>query len=168
LRAIADLLTALRGLLCLAVLAQAWAGPEAFETVVYLLILAWTTDILDGPIARRSKTPASAVARYDFAIDMVLIASSLAYFVLAEFVAWQLALPYAALWGGLAWWLRSKAVTMLLAFPITLLPVVIGLRHAPHAALIYVVWAAGALILAWRRFVAVVLDFLDNFKRTLG
>jgi len=56
---LADMLTALRCVLVLVILyAGVLRGPaEGLATVALLTILAWITDVLDGPLARRARRP---------------------------------------------------------------------------------------------------------------
>jgi len=48
-----DLLTASRGGIVLVIASLGLVGPRALEAVILLTILGWTTDILDGRLARR-------------------------------------------------------------------------------------------------------------------
>jgi len=56
---LADTLTALRCVLVLSILYTGvmWGPAEGLATVALLTILAWITDVLDGPLARRARRP---------------------------------------------------------------------------------------------------------------
>jgi phosphatidylglycerophosphate synthase len=81
---LADALTAIR--VVLAVL-MSWVAltrhdPEGFRVIVWLAIVAFTTDWLDGPIARRTKdVPQTWLGYHDFEIDLtVTVALSITLF----------------------------------------------------------------------------------------
>jgi len=45
------------------------------------------------------------------------------------------------------------------------LPLVVAYFEAPNALVWYIVWIAAALILDWRRFKGVVLEFIENTRK---
>jgi phosphatidylglycerophosphate synthase len=110
---IADFLTVLR---ILTTLVMVWVGltlprEQGLAILVWLTIFAWTTDWLDGPIARRAgKTEASWFARHDFEVDLsVGLAQGLA---MAAWGAWlPLALAMLFFAGWIAWhaWKSQQA-----------------------------------------------------------
>lgn len=53
----ADLATLARAGVILLLLLRVGEGPEALPTVVRLLLLGWTLDVLDGLLARASRRP---------------------------------------------------------------------------------------------------------------
>jgi len=60
---------------------------------------------------------------------------------------------------------RSKMITMSFATPVVALPLIVAYFKAPQALVWYIVWIAGALVLDWRRFKCVVLEFIENTKK---
>jgi len=51
--------------------------------VIFLTILGWTTDILDGRLARRYHKEATWVGEREFVFDMVMVFSGLCYLVMS-------------------------------------------------------------------------------------
>ncbi|MEA3345295.1 MAG: CDP-alcohol phosphatidyltransferase family protein [Chloroflexota bacterium] len=69
---LADVLTALRSVFVLTIIYTALQGPdEGFPLAAPLTILAWITDVLDGPLARRARRP-TRLGRCDIVADIGL------------------------------------------------------------------------------------------------
>ncbi|MEA1871520.1 MAG: CDP-alcohol phosphatidyltransferase family protein, partial [Candidatus Bipolaricaulota bacterium] len=68
-----DYLTASRGVIAVIIVALGFAGPKALEQVIILTLLGWTTDILDGRLARRYNKGATWVGEREFIFDMVMV-----------------------------------------------------------------------------------------------
>jgi len=159
-----DLLTASRGLIAGAIVSLGFVGPAALEAVIALTMLGWTTDILDGRLARRCGKEPSWIGEREFAFDMMLVFSGLCYLVMAGFVPFTPAAVYVAVAAVCVAFFRSKSVTMSFATPLVALPLVIAYLNARQAAWGYLVWIALALLLDWRRFKGVVAQFIANYK----
>ncbi len=71
---LADILTGLRLVLVafIAWIALTWQRATGHSTVALLTMLAWTTDVLDGPLARRADSP-TRLGHYDLPIDVGLM-----------------------------------------------------------------------------------------------
>ncbi len=173
-RMMANLLTASRGLIAVAIVLLALEGRSALPIVIALIIIGWTTDILDGRMARlarqREEGPLSPQdlwwGAHDFAIDMMMVFASLVYLVSAGFVAPELALGYLLIAGlFIKWSSGSKSITELFAFPLVALPLIIAYSEVPEMAYIYLGWMLLALLLGWERFVGVVREFIDGIKQ---
>jgi hypothetical protein len=171
---IADMLTASRGLIAGIIVLLGFGGRAALPAVIALIIIGWTTDILDGKIARhaRAKAPShdsfenSWLGEHDFTIDMIMVFASFVYLVFAGFISPELALGYillAALF--ILWSSGSKSVTELFAFPLVALPLIIAYSEESWIAYVYIGWVILALILGWQRFTGVVREFIDDVKR---
>jgi hypothetical protein len=160
----ADFLTFSRGIIAGVIVILGFTGPQALEAVILLIVLGWTTDILDGRIARRYHKKATWIGEREFVFDMLMVFASLCYLVMAGVVPGVPALIYVAVATLFILHFRSKSVTMSFAFPLVLLPVIIAYFHALRAAWIYVTWAVLALLFDWRRFKGVVLEFIANAK----
>ena len=164
-RKLPDLLTLSRGLVAVAVLLLGFVGPQALEAVILLMIVGWTTDIFDGRLARKYHKPPTWIGEREFIFDMMMVFSGLAYLVMAGFIDRVLALGYIIIAAICIAFFRSKMITMSFATPLVALPLVIASLNAPRAALIYLIWIAGALALDWSRFKGVIREFLDNAKK---
>jgi len=159
-----DLLTASRGVIAAAIASLGFVGPAALEAVIALTMLGWTTDILDGRFARRCGKQPTWIGEREFAFDMMLVFSGLCYLVMAGFVPITPAVAYIAVAAVCVAYFRSKSVTMSFATPLVALPLVVAYLNARGAAWGYLLWIAVALLLDWRRFKDVVLQFIENTK----
>jgi CDP-alcohol phosphatidyltransferase-like enzyme len=164
-RKLPDLLTLSRGLVAVAIFGLGFVGERALEAVILLTVLGWTTDILDGRLARKYHKPPTWIGEREFAFDMLMVFAGLCYLVMSGLINAWLALIYiliAAICIGL---FRSKMITMSFATPLVALPLIVASLKAPRAAMWYLLWIAGALILDWSRFKGVVREFLENAKK---
>ncbi|MCD6494465.1 CDP-alcohol phosphatidyltransferase family protein [Candidatus Bipolaricaulota bacterium] len=159
-----DILTASRGVIAALIIALGFLGPRALGWVVFLTMIGWTTDILDGRLARRQRKGPTWVGEHEFAFDMLMVFAALCYLVMAGFVPVIPAAIYVAVAALFIVMFQSKSVTMSFAFPLVALPLVVAYFCAPQAAYIYIAWIGLALIYDWRRFVGVVREFLVNIK----
>lgn len=159
-----DLLTASRGIIALAIFSLGFVGARALETVVLLTMLGWTTDILDGRVARRYKKEATWVGEREFIFDMVMVFAGLCYLVMAGFIPVTPAIIYVAVAAVFIAYFRSKMITMSFACPLSALPLIIAYFNAPRAAWIFTVWMCSALLFDWRRLRGVISEFIANAK----
>ncbi len=159
-----DYLTVSRGIIAAIIVALGFVGPEALERVILLTLLGWTTDILDGRLARRYNKGATWVGEREFVFDMVMVFAGLCYLVMAGFIPVIPAGIYVTVTAICIAYFRSKSITMSLAFPVVAVPLIVAYFNAPRAAWFYAIWIVLALIFDWRRFKGVVLEFLYNLK----
>ncbi len=160
-----DLLTASRGVIAAVIVSLSLAGQETLDWVILLTMVGWTTDILDGRIARRQNKGTTWVGEHEFAFDMVMVFSALFYLVMTGFVPVLPAAVYILIAAIFIVFCQSKSVTMSFAFPLVALPLIVAYYEAPRAAYIYIAWILLALIYDWRRFFGVVREFITNMKR---
>lgn len=173
-KGIPDGLTASRVLIALVILALIPLGPAALGAVAGLLLLGWTTDMVDGRLARRFEKDPTWIGEHDFQIDMLMVLASAIFLTATGLVLWEASVPY--LVGAVLislytlrfrHFLKFKSVTMLLAFPWVFIPFVLALFQTPAVAYAGLVWVILALILDWRRLLGVVGDFLAGAKAFL-
>ncbi len=170
-----DLLTASRALIALGILGLIPAGPEALPSVTLLLLLGWTTDMMDGRLARRLDKEPTWIGDHEFHFDMFMVLASAIYLVAVGLVPRGVGVPYLAaaalisiglyLFSGE--FLKFKAFTMLMAFPWVFAPFIVAYFYERRAAYLGLAWMVAALILDWRRFTGVVGDFLAGAKAFL-
>jgi hypothetical protein len=141
---------------------------SALPTVLLLTMLGWTTDILDGRLARKYNKPPTWVGEKEFAFDMAMVFSGLCYLVLSGFIPFIPAIIYVMVAAAFIAYFRSKMVTMSFATPVVILPLIVAYFAAPHALIWYVVWIVAALLFDWRRFSGVVREFIHNAKNLSG
>jgi len=163
-----DLLTASRAVIGLAIAALGFVGPSALEAVVLLTLLGWTTDILDGRLARRLHKAPTWIGDREFVFDMVMVFAGLCYLVMSGLIPLAPAASYVAIAAVCIAYFRSKSVTMSFAFPVVALPLVVAYFEAPRAAWMFVIWILLALAFDWRRFKGVVTEFIQNAKGLAG
>jgi len=159
-----DFLTASRGMIAAGIILLGIKGANALQLVILLTVIGWTTDILDGRIARRYYKQATWIGEREFIFDVTLIFSGLCYLVMAGFIPFLPAAVYLASAAVFIIYFRSKAVTMAFAFPAVVLPFAVAYFNAPWAALLYAIWVVVVLLIDWERFKGVVLEFIENAR----
>ena len=114
-RFLADCLTLARVLISVTLpLLSVLAGPAALPQVVLLVLVAWFTDLVDGPLARRAKaSEPSWIGRHDGEADLGVALGAGGYLITGRFLN-----P----WLGLALLLAAVALrcwhSMQLAWPL--------------------------------------------------
>ena len=160
-----DILTASRGVIAALIIALGFVGQRALGWVIFLTMIGWTTDILDGRLARRQNKGPTWIGEHEFAFDMMMVFAALCYLVMAGFVPVLPAAIYVTVALLFIIIFQSKSVTMSFAFPLVALPLIVAYFRSPSAAYIYVAWIAVALLYDWRRFFGVVREFLVNIRK---
>lgn len=161
---IADFLTGVRFFVGLLVLLCAVIGDRGLlPLVACLTIVGWTTDVMDGKMARLDPYGRKTwVGDRDFATDMILIYSGLLYFISADFVPfWPffLYLLYAAA-TAMVW--TKKSVMMAIAAPIASMPIIFSFLYAPVWGCIFIGFIALHLLVNWSSFTAEVSEFIED------
>ena len=161
-----DILTASRALIALAIASLGFVGESALGAVLVLIMAGWTTDIFDGRLARHVHKQSTWVGEHEFTFDMVMTFAGLCYLVMAGLFPLLVAVIYVAVAAVFILLSRgSKMITMSFAFPVVALPLIVAWTKAPLAARWFVVWIVAALLLDWRRFKGVVVEFIENAKK---
>lgn len=165
---VADLLTWFRVFLCFALL---WLGGTQGEIglpiAIAMLIASWTSDSLDGPIARRSRIRYQTwVGDHDLEIDMAVGASVLGYMLLSGFILPLYGIIYLVIW--VAYFLRRgipRSLGMLFQAPCYGWFIVVSMRTAPVAGWWLIAWIAVAMVATWPKFPReMVPGFLGGLK----
>jgi len=138
---IADLLTFSRVIAAGVLVWLGTRGPTSLPTAALVTVLAWTTDQLDGWVARRAAGP-TRLANFDFPIDATYYLGILTYLVLARFLPPLPVLAFVLL--SLAAWLalRRKAIAIVSVRIVDLTCATLLLIHAPWLAGLALVWLA--------------------------
>jgi phosphatidylglycerophosphate synthase len=127
-------------------------GAPGLPVAALVTVLGWTTDQLDGWVARHSAAP-TYLKDYDFQVDVIFYIGILAYLATAHFLPSWLVLGFAAV-GIVAWLLtRRKAVGIIFLRIIDGAYGVIILVNAPAIGLAMLVWLA-VLAAIYRRRLA--------------
>jgi cardiolipin synthase len=141
-KTLADTLTAVRFLLAFYLLWLGWQkGPEAIGSAALALLVAWVTDVLDGPLARRDpRRIRTWIGDRDLEADMAVAAGVWIYLTLARFLSPWLAGAYLLA--------ASVAVVRLGSDHLAW-----GLQALPYGAMIWTSWCTapgyGLLLVAW-------------------
>jgi cardiolipin synthase len=169
-KVLADLLTAVR--FCLAGFIL-WlgvkGGAEALPVAVGALILAWLTDVLDGPLARRDPSGRHTwIGDLDLQVDMSVGLAVLAYLTLAGYLTLKAALGYVVVCVVVLWYFRSPHLGWTIQAPPYAGMVYAALRDAPRYGLMIVGYLVLVVVVTWPRFPQrVVPQFLEGM-RNLG
>ena len=165
---VADLITLSRALL---LFIFTWLGltigADALPLAALLLIYSWTSDLLDGPIARRSRVYYhSWLGDHDLEVDMAVATGVLIYLLAAGYVSLPLGILYAAIWVLVFWiWGLQRSPGMLYQAPIYAGLIFLSLRDAFYYGVVQVVWILAAVIFTWPRFPQEVIPgFLAGFR----
>ena len=166
---LADALTGLRFLLGLYLMWLGWQkGPQAIVPATLTLLIAWTSDALDGPLARRDQRGTQTwLGARDLEADMVVALGVWVYLALAGFLSPWLAVGYllvavAALWRfgstHLAWGLQALPYGAMIWT---------SWRMAPVYGLLLVAWIGLVVVATWPRFPRQALPGFLNGMRDL-
>lgn len=168
-KTLADTLTGARFLLGLYLL---WLGmqkgSEALPTAALMLLVAWITDLLDGPLARRDlRRRHTWIGDHDLEADLAVALGTWLYLALAGFISFFLAAAYGA-FGAAALWQFGSAP---LAWGLQALPygamIWTALRHMPPYGLLLVTWVGLLVAITWPRFPQQMLPEFLNTMRNL-
>jgi len=165
-KTVADILTATRLFMAIFILLLGlFVGREALGTVMMVQLLAWTTDILDEPLARRDASGRSAWwDDKDFPIDALLVLALFLYLTVSGFIVPWFSTIYLSLGTILLFRFRSQQVAMSFMAPILALTLYLAFRHVPIWGFTTVAWCIVALISNWPRFVYVVESFIEGMR----
>lgn len=170
-KALADTLTGARFLLGLYLL---WLGlqrgSDALAPAVLTLFVAWITDLLDGPLARRDPRRLDTwIGNHDLEADLTVALGVWAYLALAGFISLGFAVAYGALGAAALWHFGSVH----LAWGLQALPfgatIWTAWRVVPPYALLLILWVGLVLAVTWPRFPRHILPgFLKGMRELLN
>lgn len=165
---VADLITLSRALL---VFFFAWIGltrgVEALPLAALLLVYSWTSDMLDGPIARRSRIYYhSWIGDHDLEVDMSVAVGVLLYLLAAGYLSLTIGFVYLVVWLLIFWyWGLQRSPGMLFQAPIYAGMIWISLQDAFYFGVIQVFLILAAVVVTWPRFPnEVVPGFIAGFN----
>lgn len=149
----------------MAMVSLGFVGPEALTAVVVLTMIGWTTDIFDGRVARHIQKPATWIGEHEFLFDMLMVLGSVCYLVLADFVPVVVAAVYLGVAAAFIIFFRSKMVTMTFAVVWVAAPLYFAFLYERRIGFWFLGWILAALLLDWKRFKGVVLEFIENARQ---
>ena len=163
-----DSLTLFRLFACLALIADGLTlGPLGARLAIILLILGYTSDILDGRIARATHKPPTKIGNHEILFDMLLAIGNVLYLGLAGFVFEWVAYPWAIWLLFLIFFGASVIFSIFWGITVTItLPLLIFLSEDWLMLTITLLWGACALLLNQKRAKEVLKKFLEKLKKS--
>jgi phosphatidylglycerophosphate synthase len=163
-KAIADALTVTRVVIAfLIVLCAIFADKSLLPLVVTLTLIGWTTDVLDGKMARRDPSDRKTwIGDMDFGADMLMVYAGLLYFITAGYLPfWPFFFYgiYAAV-TAIIW--TKKSTIMAVAAPIAAVPIIFSFVYYPIWGWIFIGWIAVDLLFNWSDFTAEIGEFIED------
>ncbi len=162
---VADLLTGLRALVAAALILLGLRGDQrSFPLAAFLMLVSWTSDYLDGTLARLNpKVLRSWLGDHDLIVDVTAAAALLVYLAGTQFAPASWAIAYLVLCLFLFVRYGFKKTTAFIAqVPMYIYFVWLASARAPFATW----WVAGLvaflLIFEWRRITQILLPELLN------
>jgi cardiolipin synthase len=163
---VADLVTFARGLLALGLIWLGWSqGSDGLGLAVYLMLVDWTGDVLDGALARRSPDRDQTwIGDHDLEVDITVSVGLVGYMLLAGYMDWRTAAGYLLVWILIFWhWGYIRSLGMLVQAPIYFWFIFLAISEPPYTGWLIIAWIAIILVITWPRFPReVVPGFLEN------
>jgi phosphatidylglycerophosphate synthase len=166
---IADLITFSRGLMAFILAGLGLlVGKDALPMVAWVMIADWCGDMVDGPIARRSRIHYHTwIGDHDLQVDMTVSVGLLIYLLGAGYVSWWVGVIY--LLGWALFFFRFGVIPapgMLFQAPIYFWFILTALRDATGLGALIIVLILAAVILTWPKFPQVVVPgFLEGMRK---
>lgn len=168
---VADFITIVRGVLGIYI---AWlgisAGEETLSLAVWLMIIAWSGDALDGPIARRSRVSYHTwIGDHDLHFDIFVSGGLLVYMIGTGYLTIPVIGVYLLIWLLIFWrWGLERSLGMLVQAPIYAWFIWVAMHDAPAAGWWIIAWIAVMIVITWPRFPQEVVPGFLNGMRGLG
>ncbi len=164
-RHFADTFTLLRIILGLTLFLSGFIDRQAeLARDIWLLVLAWSTDMVDGRISRSLKTAGTTwLGKQDVYVDMFVSIMVLLYMAVTGLLGIVFILAYLLIWGVvfLRWGLRPQ-LAQVFQNPIYAIFVYFTLQSAPSVLPLLAIWASISLILFWRRVIELLKDLINS------
>jgi hypothetical protein len=157
---VADLITFARGMLAFWL---AWLGftqgDQALILVIWMMIVDWTGDSIDGAIARRSRVYYHTwIGDHDLEVDITVSTGLLIYMLASGYIHWLWAVIYLLIRAVVFWrWGFYRSLGMLIQAPVYGWFIYVAVREPPHAGWWIVAWIVAALVITWPKFPSEVI-----------
>jgi hypothetical protein len=168
---VADLITFSRGMMAFILAGLGLLiGKDALPMAAWLMIADWCGDMVDGPIARRSRIQYRTwIGDHDLLVDMTVSVGLLIFLLGAGYISWWLGVTYLLAWA--LFFLKfglEPAPGMLFQAPIYFWFIVTTFRYTTGFGLLIIVLVLAVTILTWPKFPQVVVPgFLDGMRKAL-
>jgi hypothetical protein len=169
---VADLLTGLRVVLAFSfVVVGVTQGVESLPLAIWMLIVCWVTDCLDGLLARRSSRQYHTwLGDNDLGVDMVVSVGLLIYIIETGFLTVAQGVVYGLVWGVV--FLRvgiPRSLGMLFQAPIYGVFLYISLQEHFYPAYWMLIFIVVMVVGTWPRFPQEVIPgFLSGMNNIFG
>lgn len=145
-------------------------GAQALPLAAWLMILAWTADSLDGPLARRSQVHyATWIGEHDLWVDMAVATGLLVFMLAGGFVDPSVAMVYLLIWALAFWrWGVPRELGEIYQAPIYAWFIYTALISAPSSGWLLIGWILIAVVITWPKFPRVIVPaFLEGMRQML-
>jgi len=144
-------------------------GAQVLPQAVLFLTIAWTSDAIDGPVARRSREYYHTwIGDHDLEVDIFVSAGLLGYLWASGFVSTTVAVVYVLIWVLIFYYLGGieRTLGMLSQAPIYGWFIWVAMRDAPQAGRWLIIYLVAILVVTWPRFPKeVVPGFLSGIHQ---
>ncbi len=170
-KTVADTLTAARALLAVWILWLSISGGRgAVGAVSMTLVLAWITDLLDGPIARSAPQRTHTwIGDHDLEVDLMVATSVWLYLAVSGYIQIAAAAAYAVAVALALWHFRSRHLAWGVQAPSYGCTILEALRYAPAYGVAMIAWIVGVVVVTWPRFPKeTVPEFIEGMRGLFG
>ena len=169
---VADLITTSRALLSFWL---AWLGITQGESslvmAVWMMILNWTGDALDGTLARRSSRKYHTwIGDHDLEVDILVSVGLLFYLTGSGLIDFRVVGIFFLVWVVILWrWGFNRSLGMLFQAPIYAWFIWVAMLKLPAIGMWLIIWIIAAVVITWPRFPnEVVPGFLTGMKEVVN
>ena len=167
----ADGLTFLRIIAAVMLVWLGWLrGISGLRYAIFLLLLSWTSDAIDGPLARYSRRQYRTwIGDHDLEIDMIMSCGLLGYMIFSGYISVWVWLAYATV-ALVIFWLTGfpRSLGMLFQAPIYGWFIWIAYTNGGWAGWLPFIWIATAVLVTWPRFPKkVVPEFIQGVQQII-
>jgi hypothetical protein len=169
-RLLADLLTVCRVVLSLLIILLGIQSElETLPQVVLVLIIAWLTDLFDGPLARQdTHHPVTIIGEHDAEADLTTSIGVTVYLALAGYIPAAGALIFLLILTRVWFWHSHQLAWPLYALPYALL-LVLAFQEAPAYGRLMGAYVLTMLVISWPRlndeFLPEFFEALESIRR---
>jgi len=158
---IADFFTFLRILCSFYIIYLGLFNAGNFHIYFYAILIGWTTDILDGYLARLLKKEGK-LGKYDFQVDLFFEWSFFFYLYKFKYVNPTIFILYNIIFLFLIFFLPSKTLLMSLQALVTFTPFIIVLLNYNDLRIVTFFWLIINLFLFHKRFFNVIKEYIEG------
>jgi phosphatidylglycerophosphate synthase len=130
--------------------------------VTILILLNWTLDSIDGPLARRQKDAVVTwIGKHDLEIDLLITTAVLIYLTAAGTLSWPVTMVYLLIWAVIFWLKGILAILgVLYQLPIYIWFIITVFLEMPLLLLLMIAWPLLGMIVSWPKVPDVIVPEL--------